>query len=63
MKPAHTEAAWPETPKRAGIAADHALAWEFTLTFLAAEFNGAERLRSRLAKVHEWETSFARGNY
>jgi hypothetical protein len=63
MKTAQTEAAWPETPKRVGIAADYALAWELTQTFLASEFNGTERLRRRLAKARELETNFERGRF
>ena len=34
-----------------GLVAGHALAWELTQTFLAAQFTGTERHRRRLAKV------------
>ena len=63
MMNAQTKTVLPGTPKRVGIAADHALAWELTLTFLAAQFNGAERHRRRLAKVQGLETNFERGKY
>jgi ribose 5-phosphate isomerase B len=34
-----------------GLVIGHALAWELTQTFLAAQFNGAARFRRRLKKV------------
>jgi len=34
-----------------GLVVGHALAWELTQTFLAAQFTGAERFRRRLAKI------------
>jgi len=34
-----------------GLVVGHALAWELTQTFLAAQFAGAERFRRRLAKI------------
>ena len=38
-----------------GLVVGHALAWELTLTFLAARFSGAARFRRRLVKVAELE--------
>jgi len=34
-----------------GLVVGHALAWELTQAFLAAQFTGAERFRRRLAKI------------
>ena len=39
-----------------GLVVGHALAWELTQTFLAAQFTGAERHRRRLAKVTKLES-------
>jgi ribose 5-phosphate isomerase B len=38
-----------------GLVVGHALAWELTQTFLAAQFIGEERFRRRLAKVADLE--------
>src|ERR1035438_2897798 len=38
-----------------GLVVGHAVAWELTQTFLAAQFIGAERFRRRLAKVVDLE--------
>ena len=38
-----------------GLVVGHALAWELTQTFLAAQFSGAARFRRRLAKVADLE--------
>ena len=38
-----------------GLLVGRALAWELVQAFLAAQFNGAERFRRRLAKVAELE--------
>jgi ribose 5-phosphate isomerase B len=40
-----------------GLVVGHALAWELTQTFLAAQFTGAERHRRRLAKVAQLESN------
>jgi ribose 5-phosphate isomerase B len=39
-----------------GLVVGHALAWELTQTFLAAQFIGEERFRRRLAKVADLES-------
>jgi ribose 5-phosphate isomerase B len=39
-----------------GLVVGHALAWELTQTFLAAQFKGAERFRRRLEKVAQLES-------
>jgi ribose 5-phosphate isomerase B len=39
-----------------GLVVGHALAWELTQTFLAAQFIGAERFCRRLAKVADLES-------
>jgi ribose 5-phosphate isomerase B len=38
-----------------GLVVGHAVAWELTQTFLAAQFIGAECFRRRLAKVVDLE--------
>ena len=38
-----------------GLVVGHAVAWELTQTFLAAQLIGAERFRRRLAKVVDLE--------
>ncbi len=40
-----------------GLVVGHALAWELTQTFLAAQFIGKERFRRRLAKVADLENN------
>ena len=40
-----------------GLVVGHALAWELTQTFLAAQFTGAERFRRRLAKIAQLKTT------